>query len=159
MSERESQPISLTDDRGRTVPVVFEGLTKAGAADKVIRARSALRMTSGYGLVRMLLTLGWLLGLMALWSFWYSPSSTQTMGRAIGFGILMVGGVVFWYLWYRRRRAVFVARLIERGRESRECAACGYGLSECAAADDGCTVCPECGGAWNLGTKDASAMG
>lgn len=159
MSERESQTISMTDDRGQTVPVVFDGLTKAGTKDPVIRARTALRMTSGYGLVRMLITLGWLLALMALWSFWIAPSSKQTIGRAIGFGILMVGGVVFWYFWYRRRRVVFVTRLIERGREARVCAACGYGLGECAAAEDGCTVCPECGAAWNLGRHDASKEG
>ncbi|MBX3406621.1 MAG: hypothetical protein KF869_07640, partial [Phycisphaeraceae bacterium] len=32
------------------------------------------------------------------------------------------------------------------------CASCGYPLREIAAAPDGCTVCPECGSAWRIGT-------
>jgi len=29
-----------------------------------------------------------------------------------------------------------------------KCPSCGYSLSELPPANDGCTVCPECGGAW-----------
>ena len=36
------------------------------------------------------------------------------------------------------------------------CASCGYSLANLTAADDGCTVCPECGSAWRIPTaKDA----
>ncbi len=30
------------------------------------------------------------------------------------------------------------------------CASCGYSLASLARAEDGCTVCPECGAAWKL---------
>lgn len=30
------------------------------------------------------------------------------------------------------------------------CASCGYNLKELPLADDGCTICPECGAAWML---------
>lgn len=30
------------------------------------------------------------------------------------------------------------------------CASCGYNLQKLPTADDGCTICPECGAAWKL---------
>ena len=30
------------------------------------------------------------------------------------------------------------------------CASCGYNLQKLPAAEDGCTICPECGAAWKL---------
>lgn len=30
------------------------------------------------------------------------------------------------------------------------CASCGYSLKELPPAEDGCTICPECGAAWKL---------
>ena len=36
------------------------------------------------------------------------------------------------------------ASLVTAGR----CASCGYALAQLAPQDDGCVVCPECGGAW-----------
>lgn len=158
MSDEPRAAISLADDRGCCVPVVFDAWA-AGTTDEFAKARSALRMTTGAGLSRMLLVLGWVLGLMLLWSFWTAPMGKRTIGRAIGFAGVIVSGVLFWHFWYKRRRAVFERRLVERGREARACPACGYGLGECAAAEDGCTVCPECGGAWNLGKNGASKSG
>ncbi len=38
------------------------------------------------------------------------------------------------------------------------CASCGYALKGIGAMEDGCTVCPECGGAWKLvavGTRES----
>ena len=38
------------------------------------------------------------------------------------------------------------------------CASCGYALKGVRAMQDGCTVCPECGGAWKLvavGTRES----
>jgi len=54
----------------------------------------------------------------------------------------------------------FGARRIDAWRNKRDrarlqslppcCLACGYELTGIGEADDGCTVCPECGGAWHL---------
>jgi len=39
----------------------------------------------------------------------------------------------------------------------RRCPACGYDLAGAAPADDGCTVCPECGAAWKLALAESGA--
>lgn len=158
MSGDPKAGISLVDDRGCRVSVVFDAWA-AGTTDPFAKARSALRMTTGAGLSRMLLLLGWLLGLMLLWSFWTAPTGKRTIGRAIGLASVIVLGVLFWYFWYKRRRSVFERRLVERGKAARACPACGYGLGECVAAEDGRTVCPECGGAWNLDVQGESKAG
>ena len=36
--------------------------------------------------------------------------------------------------------------------QARVCFGCQYDLANLNACDDGCTVCPECGAAWKLGT-------
>lgn len=47
--------------------------------------------------------------------------------------------------------------VIDTLREHARCPACVYNLAGCpVAADDGCTVCPECGAAWRL---DIAASG
>lgn len=37
------------------------------------------------------------------------------------------------------------------------CPSCAYMISEVKPADDGCTICPECGAAWNLTLQDQPA--
>jgi hypothetical protein len=41
-------------------------------------------------------------------------------------------------------------RVLRRIAALRVCASCGYDLRGLPAAPDGCTVCPECAGAWRL---------
>jgi len=38
------------------------------------------------------------------------------------------------------------------------CAACGYDLRSTPVAQDGCTVCPECGAAWRLPTASQGSL-
>jgi hypothetical protein len=62
-------------------------------------------------------------------------------------GLLAYGALASAFLggrWLFLRRGV---RLLLRDRL---CPACGYRLSGIAPADDGCTVCPECGAAWRF---------
>ena len=51
----------------------------------------------------------------------------------------------FWWLSRSAARAMVCNMLRER-----VCAACQYEMGEIPASEDGCTVCPECGGAWRL---------
>ncbi len=59
--------------------------------------------------------------------------------------------VLFLGLWHisgsytKLRPERFAKGLLEVGR----CPHCAYGLSNATVDPDGCTVCPECGGAWN----------
>lgn len=41
-------------------------------------------------------------------------------------------------------------RILNAAAEAGLCAVCGYPLHGLPADDDGCTVCPECGAAWNV---------
>ncbi|MBX3387428.1 MAG: hypothetical protein KF768_12735 [Phycisphaeraceae bacterium] len=40
-----------------------------------------------------------------------------------------------------------------------QCAACGYSIGDLRSAEDGCTVCPECGGAWRLLARTSPPVG
>ncbi len=39
------------------------------------------------------------------------------------------------------------------------CPSCAYGLADLSPEADGCTVCPECGGAWRRGVRTAAGPG
>lgn len=41
--------------------------------------------------------------------------------------------------------------------ETRLCPGCRYDLYSVAIADDGCTICPECGGAWRVHGMDGTS--
>ncbi|MBX3406620.1 MAG: hypothetical protein KF869_07635 [Phycisphaeraceae bacterium] len=58
---------------------------------------------------------------------------------------------MYWAMWRMRAR---VARLIVLDGC---CATCGYALDGVEPASDGCTVCPECGSAWNLSIMPANS--
>jgi len=56
-----------------------------------------------------------------------------------------------WGVWlaqraWNRRRGMFIAAAMVRGL----CPACGYDLREIDPEEDGCSVCPECAGAWKI---------
>jgi tetrahydromethanopterin S-methyltransferase subunit F len=63
-------------------------------------------------------------------------------GLAIGFGFFRLG--------VQPPNVYKVAHLLSR---CRLCLCCGYDLSASIPANDGCTVCPECGAAWQLGLR------
>lgn len=41
-------------------------------------------------------------------------------------------------------------RLKTRRLRDGQCPACGYGVADMDVSEDGCVVCPECGGAWRM---------
>ncbi len=86
--------------------------------------------------------------------FWFTTNSGSTpfftpLSSAIFvFSFLFYGGsmgvVIKLYGWRsstHARQALLRAGL---------CAGCGYSICELQPEADGCTVCPECGGAWRL---------
>ncbi|MEZ6317938.1 MAG: hypothetical protein R3B49_04170 [Phycisphaerales bacterium] len=97
----------------------------------------------------------------------------------VGGTTLMVGGFIAVVAACTRLRVGWIAtrteRKAERGqrdqsllmfvraaiRELGACPACGYGVGELAVEEDGCVVCPECGGAWwrDAWSKDGGAYG
>lgn len=56
--------------------------------------------------------------------------------------------VLAWLLCSRSRRSEMKA--IRFALERLSCPACAYDLTGAAPAKDGCTVCPECGAAWQM---------
>jgi hypothetical protein len=61
-------------------------------------------------------------------------------------------------LIYRGRRASNTTPFIVLAfLDERRCPSCGYDLTGCDTAEDGCTVCPECGAAWRIGPAQPSA--
>ncbi len=79
------------------------------------------------------------------WVFWVLISQGDTKQAAVWgcIPIVMTG------LFEINRRSVKYARVLVRSLPP-GCLACTYDLSGIVAADDGCTVCPECGAAWRF---------
>lgn len=69
-----------------------------------------------------------------------------TMGERLAVLAVGLGVIVAAYQQYRAHPHVRRAALIEE----RTCPACLYDLHGIPQAEDGCTVCPECSGAWRL---------
>lgn len=52
------------------------------------------------------------------------------------------------FIWFlTRANRLRIARTIV---QYSYCASCGYSLANLTPADDGCTLCPECGSAWRI---------
>lgn len=71
------------------------------------------------------------------------PGQVQFWGYAISFGGAM-GLINKFYGW--RNASAAVQAMSRAGL----CASCGYRIDEIEPEADGCTVCPECGGAWRV---------
>lgn len=74
-------------------------------------------------------------------SEWWQMVIAICVARTLTTGVLLSNHVDRWQL----RRDL--ARLAEA---EPACLVCGYELSGLTPEADGCTVCPECGGAWRL---------
>ncbi len=73
------------------------------------------------------------------WILKVAIASAQ-MAVVVAIGIL--AGRPFRFREQRRVVAVYLAEQL--------CPSCAYSLAGIPGADDGCVVCPECGGAWRL---------
>jgi hypothetical protein len=64
-------------------------------------------------------------------------------------GVVLLGvWLVAWLLWwFTRGRQRAAEAMATEGR----CPSCAYDIAQLPVADDGCTICPECGGAWRVG--------
>lgn len=71
---------------------------------------------------------------------WFGVVRVGVMLAAWGAVCLMMWSIFSLGAWFWRDLCV----------RARQCAACGYPIGDLPPADDGCTVCPECGGAWRL---------
>lgn len=74
--------------------------------------------------------------------------NSQAIGMTIAMIVFVLAyGIIGWVVVTAifRRNAQRIARTIAAAGH---CPTCGYSFAELEAAADGCTVCPECGGAW-----------
>lgn len=86
-----------------------------------------------------------------------------SIGSIAGLAIV-IGGAVVAYLIYtltirKSARAEQLTDAIVRCLRRRVCPSCGYPLPNVEPQEDGCTVCPECGAAWNVGHWSAMKDG
>jgi hypothetical protein len=152
--------VHCTDDRGKRVrllpqhqlgimpgvysPIPLDVRTRlfGKGIDMSITRRSLVRQ--GLGLLAVIAWCG-------VWSgvsiFWLPALALPPAIKAIAIGaggFLAVPPFMWWIVRSHRRE---IARMVA---SEHYCASCGYSLREMSAAEDGCTVCPECGSAWRL---------
>jgi hypothetical protein len=76
------------------------------------------------------------------WRWWsFAP---QVLGQLVFLGSA---------IWYGSRLTARVR--IEAILDESICPSCRYPIGDIPAAEDGCTVCPECGAAWRLPARGA----
>lgn len=77
---------------------------------------------------------------------WWTNFTTQPVVEALGvvMSVAFAAAVILmcWSHWVLVERDAYVL--------GRQCPACEYDIGELKPDPDGCTVCPECGGAWRL---------
>ncbi len=66
-------------------------------------------------------------------------------------GVTVGGMIAIAWLQWKMGAKHTRAELIYR----RRCASCGYSIDGFKPDEDGCTVCPECGAAWNLASRSS----
>ena len=141
--DHRGQPIRLRAS-GPIVGRVKRGLTTRPK----IYAVPAWRMDFG------LIALG-LSGVFFVFAFWFVPRlglglawriPTQTVGMLL---LVFAGQALIANMLVRlgrlgRFESIYITQRLENGA----CGACGFGLREIPAGEDGCRMCPECGAAW-----------
>ncbi|MFO0861538.1 MAG: hypothetical protein U0570_13370 [Phycisphaerales bacterium] len=65
-------------------------------------------------------------------------------GPLIVIGFLLLAGILF------SATRIWIPAIAQYWLSLGECPSCRYGLASIEPEADGCTVCPECGGAWEL---------
>lgn len=152
----------LTDARGRkrTPCSIRKACISSGyAREFLVRPDETGRFWSSawfVGLIYAILMMifgeftGVLLGIDISMDILSVPGQVQFWFYAISFGGAM--GVINKFYGWRNPTATLRA-LTRAGL----CASCGYKIDDIEPDADGCTVCPECGGAWRLRSKDGTA--
>ena len=161
--------MKIKDDRGQTHEVSRIGALPAELINRADRRHDIMRQidrktmksvlfteTLGMLLISVPFLLGWyglVQGIRSSWSFGYLLFSF----------VVGVFGVVLFLAGITRPKTL--RREINRlGKElellrrmDQSCLICRYSLEGLIAEDDGCTLCPECGAAWQLGCEDGTA--
>jgi hypothetical protein len=153
---RSRAVLSIEDDRGRRVSLQDEGHTSWRYRSPFLEARVQVRKTTGWGLLAFIApVVAMMIAATAVSAYRRGIASASTSYIASGVFTMGVLAVV-WVLRVRLRRPRLLREMIDLGRSDCRCSACTYDLIACAAQDDGCRVCPECGGAWRI-TPEAAA--
>jgi|GEM_PF-856296 len=139
----------IPDDRGRRVAVLDPLLVKASstAVEGVTAWRLAWARTElGAGTFGLRL-------LVASVLLWLALSVLDETDASAGvavttFVLLLIGLFVLNRLWVRSGTTRRCRRVATQLAGAGICPTCAYSIAELQAECDGCTVCPECGGAW-----------
>lgn len=145
---RPGRPTRIIDARGRTLPLCTPADLPADAPK---RLRATVRDANRHLLKPVVLS--------TLQSITTSVVTLLLMDLYLGKAALpgvrlfaIAAATAFWtpiYLLTRSLRAKSRARAaVAQLLQARVCPACAYGLAGINADPDGCTICPECAGAW-----------
>jgi|GEM_PF-2351175 len=94
------------------------------------------------------LAISWALFIVCLCVFYYIMNGSLKMPLVVSLGIsiaLLVYALMYSRVYWRSREHGMRA-ILRVGR----CPSCLYELDGVPTEADGCTVCPECGGAWGI---------
>lgn len=134
------------DDRGAEAVIAPANWTAMELTD-VERLRLALWLKENPRRGDRWITPAWILFLLG---FVFAVNSIWHLNRASSWLLFACFTLPASLLMRRLRQRRAMARQVPALLAMRRCPACAYGIDDLKAADDGCTVCPECGGAWKL---------
>lgn len=141
----------VIDSRGvsRSVPPPSVGAMSSRQKD-LSDARMNMR---GAGGTRLRLVIAVVIGATIGAASWIAADKSLGPQDRIGSVVvaLIVAVLTGYGGWRLGVRAPRIEGVAERLRRCRLCLCCGYDLEGLTPESDGCTVCPECGGAWALG--------
>jgi hypothetical protein len=147
--------VPILDSRGvaRLVPPPNStfGAVRAEPREEQLNAiRAGLHGVSSGAMVRVVggVVLGIVIGVAVYRVARNHLGPVEGPSSGILFGVLLGGGAGWALARLGLRPPDFSAAM--GLHDLRACVCCGYDLREVPAAADGCTVCPECGGAWRL---------
>jgi len=140
----------VVDDREKRIEMMPSEYVPVLKRTKFTEARAKAAATTRFGAVKFVLVVGMgaLYGLVS--SIWRGQSRGAMFDNGLAFIVVIVIVWLVWLFFVRMKRQQCLTRVVEVGRGFGRCPACTYVLRECAVAADGCTVCPECGGAWRI---------
>jgi hypothetical protein len=144
----------IQDDRGTERGLYGAGLSVRGATTEDVLPREVYRrVRSRLGLVRLDVVVDWVfllvLGEVGTFILLGSGHRPETVVIAL-WGLVPFAVCVPAHLWLARRGFYYFRtdRIVRSMLTEKRCPACGYDIASARVEEDGCTVCPECGGAW-----------
>jgi hypothetical protein len=146
----------ITDARGRKVTqldpvtmhllhqhdVIETGVLRAIAHEKGVSITGWERASLAFGVAGLLLVIGFFIESIVTKDFGTAPLARSSS--------LVYFSIVPWVVWVGLKSSRF-GKITEVMLKHLRCPHCGYSLKSLLAdEEDGATVCPECGCAWNL---------